>query len=116
MPDVPCLCHYHRATSITDVAPCNEIVRFRKVHRDKVATLFNALSYFDGVNLAARRRSRGFFAVGLMDLICPPSTIFAAYNHFAGPKDIRVYYYNGHEGGSAYQTVEQVKFLMNLGG
>ena len=116
MPDVPCLCHYRRATSITDAAPCNQIVRFRKLHRDKVDTVFNTLSYFDMVNFAARCRSRGFFAVGLMDLIYPPSTVFAAYNHFAGPKDIRVYYYNGHEGGSAYQTVEQVKFLMNLGG
>jgi len=29
-----------------------------------------------------------------MDTICPPSTVFAAYNHWQGPKDIRVYRYN----------------------
>jgi cephalosporin-C deacetylase len=46
-----------------------------------------------------------------MDLICPPSTVFAAYNHFAGPKDIRIYQYNDHEGGETYQTLEKIRFL-----
>ena len=53
-------------------------------------------------------------SVGLMDEICPPSTVYAAYNHLAGPKDIRVYRYNHHEGGGAYQTVEKIKFLHSL--
>jgi cephalosporin-C deacetylase len=46
-----------------------------------------------------------------MDEICPPSTIFASYNHWAGPKDIRIWTYNHHEGGGQYQTVEKVKWL-----
>ena len=37
------------------------------------------------------------FSVGLMDDVCPPSTVFASYHHYAGPKDITVYAYNGHE-------------------
>ena len=32
-----------------------------------------------------------------MDQIRPPSTVFAAYNHYAGPKEIEVYPFNGHE-------------------
>jgi cephalosporin-C deacetylase len=51
-----------------------------------------------------------------MDLICPPSTVFAAYNHFAGPKDMRVYPYNDHEGGGNFQNVEKVRFLAELWG
>jgi cephalosporin-C deacetylase len=116
MPDVPFLCHYRRATEITDEAPYSEIVRFCKAHRDKVDTVFETLSYFDGVNFAARSQARALFSVALMDVICPPSTVFAAYNHFGGPKEIRVYHYNDHEGGANFQTVEKVRFLKGLWG
>jgi cephalosporin-C deacetylase len=37
--------------------------------------------------------------------------VFAAYNHYAGPKDMRVWEFNNHEGGENYQLLEQVKFL-----
>ena len=43
MPDVPFLCHYRRATDITDEAPYSEIVRFCKAYRDKVDTVFKTL-------------------------------------------------------------------------
>ncbi|MEW5870304.1 MAG: acetylxylan esterase [Chloroflexota bacterium] len=116
MPDVPFLCHYRRATEITDAHPYREIGKFCEVHRDKIETVFQTLSYFDGVNFAARARAQALFSVGLMDEICPPSTVFAAYNHFAGPKQIRVYPYNHHEGGDSYQVVEQMRFLKQLWG
>jgi cephalosporin-C deacetylase len=51
------------------------------------------------------------FSVALMDEVCPPSTIYAAYNHYAGPKEIRVWPYNGHEGGEVYQDREDLVFL-----
>jgi cephalosporin-C deacetylase len=114
MPDVPFLCHYRRATEISDSAPYSEIARYLKIHRDKIDVAFNTLSYFDGVNFAARSNAQALFSVGLMDLTCPPSTVFAAYNHFAGPKDIKIYRYNNHEGGGNYQTVEKVKFLTQI--
>jgi len=116
MPDVPFLCHYRRATEITDADPYNEIVKFCQTHRDKVDTVFNTLSYFDGVNFAARSKAQALFSVGLMDMICPPSTVFAAYNHFAGPKDIRVWRFNNHEGGDVHQAVEKIKFLTGIWG
>ena len=114
MPDVPFLCHYQRAVSISDAAPYNEIVQYCKVHRDKSEQVFQTLSYFDGVNLAARATTPAFFSVGLMDVICPPSTVFAAYNHYAGPKEIQVWPYNGHEGGEIFQKRRQVEFLQRL--
>jgi cephalosporin-C deacetylase len=86
MPDVPFLCHYRRATEIVDTHPYQEIVRFCKVQRDKIETVFSTLAYFDGINFAARARAQALFSVALMDDICPPSTVFAAYNHYAGPK------------------------------
>ncbi|MBN2469266.1 MAG: acetylxylan esterase [Anaerolineae bacterium] len=111
MPDVPFLCHYRRATTLVDTMPYNEIVQFCKAHRDKVETVFNTLSYFDGLNFAARARADALFSVALMDTICPPSTVFAAYNHYAGQKDIRVYTYNNHEGGGPFQQIEQLAFV-----
>jgi cephalosporin-C deacetylase len=114
LPDVPFLCHYRRATEITASSPYEEISKFCLVHRDKVERVFQTLAYFDGVNLAARAKGQALFSVGLMDEICPPSTVFAAYNHWAGPKDIRLYSYNHHEGGGAFQSVEKVKFLQAL--
>jgi len=45
------------------------------------AQLFRTLSYFDCLNLADQIAVPTLVTVGLMDTICPPSTIFAAYNH-----------------------------------
>jgi cephalosporin-C deacetylase len=116
MPNVPFLCHFRRATAITDSAPYSEIVAFLKTHRDKIQTVFETLSYFDGLNFAARSHAPALYSVGLMDDVCPPSTVYAAWNHHAGPKQISVYAYNRHEGGESVQTLEQIKFLHKLFG
>jgi cephalosporin-C deacetylase len=112
--DVPFLCHFRRATEITDTGPYREIAAYCKTHRHQIDAVFRTLSYFDGVNFAARAKARALFSVGLMDDVCPPSTVFAAYNHYAGEKDIRVYPYNYHEGGENFQTLEQLRLLKEL--
>jgi cephalosporin-C deacetylase len=114
MPDVPFLCHYRVATEITDRAPYSEISQFCKIHRDRVEQVFRTLSYFDGVNFAPRAQAPALFSVGLMDDICPPRTVFAAYNHYAGPKEIRIWKYNSHEGGQTFQTLEKLRFVRNI--
>lgn len=116
MPDVPFLCHYRKATEMIDTHPYAEIARFCKTHREKIETVFNTLNYFDGVNLAPRAHAKALFSVALMDDICPPRTVFAAYNHYAGPKEIRVWQYNGHEGGESFMAIEKMKFLAKLWG
>lgn len=114
MPDVPFLCHMRHATEITDADPYREIARYCVTHRDKVEQVFATLAYFDGVNFAPRASAQALFSVALMDEICPPSTVFAAYNHYAGPKEIRVWHYNHHEGGGPYQREEKLRFLREL--
>lgn len=109
--DVPFLCHIRRATEIVDSDPYGEIARFCKVHRNKVEHVFQTLSYFDGLHFAARASAPALFSVGLMDEICPPSTVFAAYNHYAGPKEIKIWPYNHHEGGDSFQSAEKIHFL-----
>lgn len=114
LPNVPFLCHYRRATRITDQAPYREIVQYCLVHRDQAERVFDTLDYFDGINFSARANAAALFSVALMDLICPPSTIFAAYNHYQGPKDIRIWPFNNHEGGGPFQVQEMIAFVNAL--
>jgi cephalosporin-C deacetylase len=116
MPNVPFLCHYRRATQTTESYPYGEITSYIRSHRDKIDTVFHTLSYFDGVNFAARAQAHALFSAGLMDEICPPSTVFAAYNHYAGPKHMRLYEYNQHDGGGIHHDLEQLRFLKELMG
>lgn len=111
MPDVPFLCHFERALELTARLPYLELVTYLSVHRGADELVLNTLSYFDGVNLAPRASAPALFSVALMDDICPPSTVYAAYNRYAGPAEIQVYPYNEHEGGQAYQWLAQHAFL-----
>lgn len=114
--DVPFLCHYRRAVEITDADPYGEISKYLKTHRDHIERVFQTLAYFDGVNFAARSHAHALFSTALMDPVCPPSTVFAAYNYFAGPKEIRVYEFNQHEGGESFQTAEKLNFVREMWG
>ena len=116
MPDVPFLCDYRRATEMVNTHPYQEIVLYCKTHREHIDQVFSTLAYFDGVNMAARCRMAGLFSTALMDDICPPSTVFAAYNHFGGVKDIKVWPYNGHEGGGDEQLIAKARFLSEQDG
>jgi len=112
MPDVPFLCHFERAVGMTGRDPYEEVARYLAVHRGAEDRVFETLSYFDGVSFAARARAASLFSVALLDPICPPSTVFAAFNAWAGAdKEIEVFPFNEHEGGQAYQWQRQAEFL-----
>ena len=111
MPNVPFLCNFRRSTQITDTHPYFEIAQYCRVHRDQIDTVFNTLAYFDGMNFAARANAKAMFSTALMDDVCPPSGVFAAYNHYAGEKEIITYEYNLHEGGGLFQVLQQVALL-----
>ncbi|WP_127476844.1 acetylxylan esterase [Microbacterium sulfonylureivorans] len=114
MPDVPFLCHFERAVGLTDRDPYQEVVRYLAVHRGSEDRVFETLSYFDGANMARRADAAALFSVGLLDPVCPPSTVYAAFNRYAGPKQIEVYAHNEHEGGQAYQWHAQARFLAGM--
>lgn len=109
--DVPFLCHFRRAVALVSTVPYVEIARYCAVHRDQTEAVFDTLSYFDAVHFAPRVRAPALFSVGLLDDICPPSTVFAAYNRLEGQKRIEVYEFNGHEGGQEFQTLRRIEFL-----
>jgi cephalosporin-C deacetylase len=97
---VPFLCDFPRAILITDSDPYKEISKYLAVHRYEAAAALETLSYFDGVNFAKRASAPAWFTTALMDPVCPPSTVFAAFNAYTGPKEIEVWPFNSHEGGS----------------
>lgn len=111
IPHVPFLCHFRRSTEIASAGPYLEIISYLATHRDKIDKAFETLAYFDGVNFAARTHAKCLYSTGLVDTICPPSTVFAAYNQVPTEKEIRVYPYNNHEGGGADQILEALKYL-----
>jgi cephalosporin-C deacetylase len=111
MPDVPFLCDFRRAASVAQTEPYLELVRYLAAHRDRVDAAFSTLSYLDAAVLARQATAPALFSVALMDATCPPSTVFAAYNAWAGPRDIEVYEYNDHEGGEAFHRSRQLAWL-----
>ncbi|HEX5190072.1 MAG TPA: acetylxylan esterase [Streptosporangiaceae bacterium] len=115
MPDVPFLAHPQRALEVTDARPYVELAEYCRVHADSVGQVFATLGYVDVVNHARHVTAPALFSVALADDITPPSTVFAAFNHYAGPvKDISVYPYNGHEGGGTRHFLAQLSFVDRL--
>lgn len=96
---------------MTDTMPYEEIANYLRVHRDKIEQTFATLSYFDGVNFAKRATVPAYFSLGLLDPVCPPSTIYAAANHYAGKADVEVYPFNRHEGGYPAHFTKQLRWL-----
>jgi len=115
MASVPFLCHIQRAIDITDSAPYGEIVSYLSVHREAEEAVRRTLSYVDAVNFARRAVAPAHFGVGLRDTVCPPSTVFAAYNYYGTDhRTMHVYSFNHHEGGDAVHSARQLQWLRSL--
>ncbi|MBQ1047332.1 acetylxylan esterase [Micromonospora sp. C51] len=117
----PFLCHPQRALEITEVGVYGEIVNYLAVNRDAEPAVRRTLSYVDGVSFARRANAPVHFGIGLRDMVCPPSTGFAAYNHYGaaagGPppeRTMHVYPFNGHEHGDATQVRRQLRWLADV--
>ena len=110
-PDVPFLSDLPRALQFAETDPYGEIGRYLRVHRDAVDVVLGTLAYFDVAILGRSANAPALFSVGLMDTICPPSTVYAAFNWYGGTKEIREYAFNDHEGGDADHEVVKLRWL-----
>jgi cephalosporin-C deacetylase len=95
--DVPFLCDIQRAITLAPQAPYTEVPEFLAHQVDLVPAALDTLRYVDCALLARRITAQCLLSVGLMDLICPPSTVFAAYNEITAGKDIAVHPFTGHD-------------------
>ncbi|WIM94054.1 acetylxylan esterase [Actinoplanes oblitus] len=107
---VPFLCDIRRAVTITDSFPYQEIVQFLRANPDRAERTFATLDHFDVVNLARRITAPALFSTALMDEVCPPSGVFAAYNEIANAEGIEVYEWDGHDGGKTFFDVKALEF------
>lgn len=100
MPVFPYLCHFRRSVEMHNSGPYVELKNwFRKYDPEHLQEerVYRTLSYFDGMNMAPRIRARTLMAITLQDVVCPPSTCFAAYNHLTAEKELKIYHDYGHE-------------------
>ncbi len=95
--DVPFLCDIQRAITLAPGAPYTEVPEFLAHQLELIPAALDTLRYVDCALLARRITARCLLSVGLMDTICPPSTVFAAYNEITAGKDISVHPFTGHE-------------------
>ncbi|WP_026554618.1 acetylxylan esterase [Arthrobacter sp. 35W] len=122
--DVPFLQDFPRAIDIAPRGPYPEIANFLNRHRHSYEAVLEVLNYFDGVHLGRRATAPALFSVAQMDDVCPPSTVFAAYNAYgtgapssprtAPAKDMAVYRFNNHEGGQEHHWVRQLEYVAEL--
>ena len=114
MADVPYLSDFRRAVSVAERGPYLEIARYLKTDRRRTEDVLRTLDYFDVASLVRSATAPALFSVALQDEICPPSTVYAAYNAYGGPRRILEYPYNDHEGGEGFQRQAQLEWLADL--
>ncbi|MEM7117530.1 MAG: alpha/beta fold hydrolase [Chloroflexota bacterium] len=86
--------------------------RFDPRHQ-REAEVFNTLGYIDIQHLAHRIQGETLWFIGLMDMICPPSTQFAAYNKINAAKSMQVYPDFAHENLPEHQDLIY-QFMLGL--
>lgn len=100
-PVYPFLSDYQRVWEMDLAEAAYEELRayfrnFDPTHEREVE-VFTRLGYIDIQHLAPRVTAEVLLTTALMDRICPPSTQFAAFNRFPGPKRMVRYPDFGHE-------------------
>jgi cephalosporin-C deacetylase len=94
--DVPFLCDIQRGITLTGAAPYSEIPEFLAHNTALADAALDTLRYIDCALLARRITAECLLSTGLMDMTCPPSTVFAAYNEITAGKDIVVNPFGTH--------------------
>lgn len=108
---VPFWCDVLRAASITDSEPYREIKNYLRARPHDTEEVARTLSYLDGAVMASLATTPALFEIAMMDDVCPPSTCYAAYNAWAGPKEVREYFWSGHEGGDSHHVAVALDWL-----
>ena len=111
---VPFLCDIRRAVTITDRLPYAEFANFCRLDPARADRALSTVDYVDGVHFARRITAPALVSAALMDLTCPPSTVFAAYNAIPGRKEMALYEWDGHDGGQGHFSQRAVRFANAL--
>lgn len=107
----PFLCGIARSIEVTDADPYRELALYLASHRDQADHVLATLDVVDIAHLAPWITCPTMVSVGLADLICPPSGVFAAINAMTTPPEVAVWPYNAHEGGGAHDDARVAHWL-----
>jgi len=105
------VCHIWRGVALSTTGPYTEIRAYLALRPELTDLARATFSYVDALHFAQRANAPALFSVAGHDCVCPRSTVFAVYSHFAGPKGIRVWPFNAHEGGGGFQVAMRIDFL-----
>ena len=83
---VPAICD-HTGCAIGRINGWPKLVPNRADGKPDPAAL-QVARYFDGMNLATRAKGEAIFSVGFIDVTCPPTSVYAAYNNVPGKKQM----------------------------
>jgi cephalosporin-C deacetylase len=108
---VPFLCDIQRAVTITDSDPYAEVVRFLRANPRAAERTLRTLDHVDAVHFARRITAPSILSAALMDDVCPPSGVFAAYNAIQGQREIEVYPWDDHAGGRSFFDTAALEFV-----
>ncbi len=113
---IPFLADVQNAYRVHTDGPWSEFdwyFRMYDPYHQREDEIFKCLSYFDAMNFAPWVLCPAVVSVGLKDTACPPSTVFALYNHLGGFKEIFVYPDYAHESNDNF-TDQQIAFFASL--
>ena len=68
--------------------------------------IVEAIRYYDAMNFATRTTAGAIFTVGFIDTVCPPTSVYAAYNNVTGKKSIH------HDPASGHTSTPQASAAM----
>jgi len=108
--EIPYLCHFRRAVEWAEEAKnitYLEIANLIREYPEREDEMFRTLSYFDNLNLCGNISAKTVISCGLKDIICPPSTIFAVYNHISSEKYMELLPYSEHDYSAAMRFDEK---------
>lgn len=112
--DVPFLADIPRGMELASEPPYTELTAFMATHPDRVEVALRTLAYVDVAVLAPRIVATTRLSTGLLDPVCPPSTVFAVHNALESCKEIAVRPYGGHEVPSAHEELRLRQLCADL--
>jgi cephalosporin-C deacetylase len=111
---MPFLCGIRRSLEVAGEPPYTELVEYLRLQPQLSETALATLDYIDCAHLAPRVRARSLWCVGLMDQICPPSGIFAAFNALSAEKALEVFPWSEHEIPQVYAEHQLADFAAEM--
>ena len=105
MAEVPGFCHLKRTLELTRQPPWTDLIVYLQRRPEDEESVMRTLSYVELNNLTDRIACPTLVTAGLQDELCPPSTVFTAFNRIpVEEKQIDAFTFNGHEAGLNAET------------